>query len=277
MNPKEIYKSNKEFKERTKLLFLSATREKFGVFHARPTSAFKYFIRGLASGIAVMLLLISAATYADQTNVGTGNILYPLKRSQEAIKVAFTNQEEKPALHLKLAKRRLDEIKEVKSKNPASPRVAGLVADLKNEVNNSYKTIQENTTPLQPISQSAVVATTSFAQTSTAPVVQARDRGENLSRNQSDSRIKSKDGIEKADKESSDRKNLSVCESWSDIIDDDDVSVEQAVSENPDLLDHFNSKCQTILENFNQNQNNSNSTKNDSRGDSKKDSQEKND
>lgn len=276
MNPKEIYKSNKEFKERTKLLFLSSAREKFGTLQARPSSAFKYFIRGVASGVAFMLLLVSAATYADQTNVGTGNILYPLKRSQEAIKVAFAKQEEKPALHLELAKRRLDEIKEVKSKDPASSKVASLVTDLKNEISNSYETIQENTAPLQPISPVSVTATaTSLPQATSAKTSTEENQGNINPNNQSVIRGKSGERERETDKKSSDRKNLSICESWSDIIGDDDVSVEQVVSENPDLLDHFNSKCQTILENFNQNQNNSNSHKNDSRGDSKKNSQEK--
>ena len=278
MNPKEIYKSNKEFKDRTKILFLSVARERFGALQTRPSSAFKYFIRGAVSGIAVMLLLASAATYADQKNVGPENILYSLKRSQEVIRVAFSSQEEEPVLHLEFAKRRLDEIKEVKSKNPTSPKVAGLVNALKNEVNNSYETIQENTASLQPLSSASVVATTtSSPQAASAQIPPDENQGDRAPGNQSDSRIKSKERIKETEKESSNRKNLSVCESWSDIIGDDDVSVEQVINENPDILSHFNSKCQTILENFKQNQNNFNSHKTENKIEPRKTEQEKGD
>lgn len=230
-----------------------------------------------------MLLLISAATYADQTNVGAGNILYPLKRSQEAIKVVFTKQEEKPTLHLKLAKRRLDEIKEVKSKDPASPKVTSLIDDFKNEVNNSYETIKEKegdtTAQSAPPSPVMLTASTSSTRPASSQILPDGDQGNIYSRNQSNEREKSVEKIRETEKEFSDKnkKNLSVCESWSDIIGDSDISIEQVVNENPELLTHFNNKCQSILENFTQNQNDTNSPKNDSRGDSEKNSQEKSD
>ncbi len=281
MNPSEIYKSNPEFKNRTKHLFLSAAHQKFGRIKSATPSAFKYFIRGAASGVALMLLLAGAATYADQKNVGAENILYPLKRSQEAIKVAFTKHEEKPALHLKLAKRRLEEIKEVKSKDPQSPKVASLVADLKNEVKNSFETIQgdggENPSPLKTISQTATLAaTTSFTESASQQIFASQKIEDSNPDNQSSSPRRSENEKETGD-ESSDRKNLTVCESWSDIIGDKDNSVEEVVSENPDLISHFNNKCQTILENFNQNQKNNNSHKKDSGDDSKRNNQEKSD
>lgn len=94
--------------------------------------------------MAVMAIISGASVYADQTNVSPGSILYPLKRTQEFMRLLVTAETEKPALHLKLAERRLLEIQEVRDSDPESPKISRLTNDLREEVKNSLITINNN-------------------------------------------------------------------------------------------------------------------------------------
>lgn len=134
-------KPNKEFSEDTKIVFLGAFKEKFPHAARLPVRVFLYFVRGMATGLAVMIILGGASVYADQKNVGPENVLYPLKRSQELLNLVLTNEEERPELHLKFAERRLHEVSEIRKNNPESPKISGLVKDLEAEMKNSLAAI----------------------------------------------------------------------------------------------------------------------------------------
>lgn len=138
----KLYKPNKEFRERTRAAFLAAFREKFPAGRSVVSPAFAYFMRGLAAGVAGVVVFMSASVYADQTNVGPDNFLYPLKRSQEWLNLTLTDAAERPALHLKLAERRLGEIQSVREDHPQSQRIVGLTAELRDEVQRSLPTIE---------------------------------------------------------------------------------------------------------------------------------------
>lgn len=138
----KLYKPNKEFHERTRTVFLAAFREKFPAGRPAVSPSFAYFMRGLAVGISGILVFMSASVYADQQNVGPDNILYPLKRSQEWLNLTLSSEVERPAFHLKLAERRLQEIQSVREGNPQSPRIVGLTAELREEVKRSLPTIE---------------------------------------------------------------------------------------------------------------------------------------
>ncbi|MEK7076614.1 MAG: DUF5667 domain-containing protein, partial [Patescibacteria group bacterium] len=117
---RKAFSPEKEFEESARRVFLAMFRAKFP--RVEPASLrFAYFVRGLASGIAVMLIISGAAVYADQANVGPESVLYGLKRTQQAVRVFFAGEEEKSIAHLELAERRVEEIENMKSQNPQNP------------------------------------------------------------------------------------------------------------------------------------------------------------
>lgn len=257
MNLKKLYQPKPEFKEKTRLLFLSAVCEKFGVFRVGPSFAFKYFIRGAASGVAFMIILTAAATYADQKNVSPENVLYPLKRSHESIKAVFTSDNEKPAFHLELAERRLEEIKTIREKSPQSPKVAGLLQDLKDEVENSFATILNGDQPETITIQLPVQVTTATATPTPPPsfgvssqVFSPEDLTRDMLQKAQEERKKLTETAREIEKQDFKSAKLSVCESWRGIIESDDSAVRQVVSEKPNLLERFNRKCRPMIENF---------------------------
>jgi len=141
MEFKKFYKPNKEFKERNKIIFLSAFISKFPGAK-QPAPSFRYFIRGAAFGAALVVILTAGATYADQKNVSATNILYPLKRTSEAVKVALTSEANKTEIHLELAERRLEELKTVREKNQKTPKIESLSRDLASEIRESIFKIE---------------------------------------------------------------------------------------------------------------------------------------
>ena len=109
------YKPQKAFINQTRDIFLKATHSQFG--HVRSSySSVRPFARGLAVGIAGMLLIGGMTTYADQSNVSPSNILYPLKRVNETVRLSFTDQAQKPAYHAELAEKRLAEFEKTNMK-----------------------------------------------------------------------------------------------------------------------------------------------------------------
>ncbi|MEK7086962.1 MAG: DUF5667 domain-containing protein, partial [Patescibacteria group bacterium] len=138
----KTFKPRKEFVEKTKNVYLAAFREKFGDAHKpHSVSVFVYAFRGLATVTAVMFLLIGSSTYAYEKNVGPTNALYPLKKVQEDIRLAFTPQGQKSSFHLGLAEKRLEEAKILQTKNADSAQADRLVEEFKIEVKKSFETL----------------------------------------------------------------------------------------------------------------------------------------
>ncbi|KKW46118.1 MAG: hypothetical protein A3A43_02765 [Candidatus Liptonbacteria bacterium RIFCSPLOWO2_01_FULL_56_20] len=149
----------KRTRERVRGIFLSAYTEKFPMAAVPPHGMkWRYFVRGLATGMAAVIVFVGAGVYADQTNVGPQDILYPLKRSTEALSVTLADDADKPALHLKLAERRLDEIKKVEQTDPESDTLAGLKQDLKKEIEYSLSAILPVTAATATASATALTA-----------------------------------------------------------------------------------------------------------------------
>jgi len=139
---KKEYAPTQEFVEKTKAAYLAAFRKKFPAMHSvGRLYALRYYVRGFAAGIALMIVVSGAATYADQKNVGPESILYPLKRSKEIVDVTLVDPSEKPIVHLKLAQRRFEEIEKMKEKNPQNPRIENLSKDLDRALYNSFEAI----------------------------------------------------------------------------------------------------------------------------------------
>ncbi len=257
MDIKKLSKPNPEFKEKTKILFLSAVREEFGETKNSPSLAFRYFIRGAASGVALMLILGTAATYADQKNVGPENILYPLKRTQEAVKVAFTKEEEKSEFHLELAERRLNEIKEIRNKQPQSPRVVELTQDLKKEVENSFGATKNGGIEALPLIKEAPIARVATTVTPTLPVTglsaPARTKtsqGEFFMEAVEDEIRKTIHTTSLIKQNRPDPKKVVICESWRSLLENDDLAMKYVLNESPKILERFNRKCQAVIETF---------------------------
>ncbi|MBI4094548.1 MAG: hypothetical protein HY436_01945, partial [Candidatus Liptonbacteria bacterium] len=86
------------FVEKTRRAFLSAYEARFPRALA-PRRGWRYAARGLAAAIGAAVLISGASVYADERNVGPGNMLYSLKRSKEAVQLFFTSKEERPLMH----------------------------------------------------------------------------------------------------------------------------------------------------------------------------------
>lgn len=153
------YKPRKEFVENTRDIFLKAAHAQFGHQHVRYSSV-RPFARGLAVGIATMLLIGSVTTYADQSNVSPASMLYPLKRANETVRLSFTDQERKPAYHAELAERRLDEF-EKENVKLSTTRAEQLALEVGEEMEKSLIILEVIGIP-EPIVQSASQTVTSF-------------------------------------------------------------------------------------------------------------------
>ncbi|MBI2033851.1 MAG: hypothetical protein HYT13_02005 [Candidatus Liptonbacteria bacterium] len=240
----KLLKPSPDFVRRTGFLFLSAFSQKFSRDSKPEPSAFRYFVRGLASGVALMLIISGGAAYADQRNVGPDNLLYPLKRAQELINLTLSNAEEKPVLHLKLAERRLEEIEEVKQKDPLSGKIFGLSDDLREELHNSVGALNgdeiediqveklENKLPVrlipppQPLYKSTLPTSTA---TSTQPI-----------KSYNKSSFKKQVFTEKS--------GPSICASFRALITSQSLEVREVIGENPKLIEKFEKKCLQKIE-----------------------------
>lgn len=260
---RHIFKMDKETDTKIKSVYLQAFREKYGNA-LKPNLAFafrfRYFVRGAGAGIAFMLIFFAFSTYADQQNVGAGSILYPLKRSQESVRMSLTGTASQPALHLEFAKRRLAEIKDVKSQDPQNPQIKTLNDDLKKEITESIATIQEDVMEaINSISNiqggSAASAPNPVAvPTSNIPANQITPRYPVISTasiNQVSPPTLPQNNIPggqidfvKSDHEKEvDKKRADICESWTEIIESEEGGVREAINNEPSLVIRFNRKC----------------------------------
>lgn len=206
MKFKDLYKPSPEAFERMRRVFLLAYREKFPSAVASPWR-FGYFVRGLATSAGVIVIFFGLVAYADERNVGPENILYPLKRSQEFLLLNLSNENDKPALHLKFAERRLDEIEHIRESAPENPRIEALTNDLRKEVKNSLNSIRNgNGTPKA---------------------------------------VKEQEGSEKEKQQAfAHRKKLSACESLGEFLSERDEVAELFADEGgAELVEKFEKKC----------------------------------
>lgn len=142
-----LYSPRREFIERLRVEFLEAWRAE----HPAPVSAAlrsgrasPIVARAAVAAAVLMAFVGGAAVYADARNVGAKNMLYPLKRAQEEVRVALAPADARPGLHLGLAERRAREIKSLE-KDPAANGAAikGLERDIGNSVSSSLSSADE--------------------------------------------------------------------------------------------------------------------------------------
>lgn len=124
---------SEDFVQKTRIAFLSAF-DKSLESRARGRRPASYFLRGLATGVASVLVLISGAVYAEQRDVSADSFLYPLKRSYEAVSFSVVSRDDRPALHLEYAERRLLELEDLKSRDATNKQIIPLTADFKKEL-----------------------------------------------------------------------------------------------------------------------------------------------
>lgn len=118
----------------------------------RALGAFGVFKYALGAVFAVILLTSGAVVFADRQNVNYNNPFYTLKRIGEEVKLKAVPAESKPLLRDELARRRLEEIKqikaqtEIKTKNleiktsPGAGKEKEALADLNKELHFQIKT-----------------------------------------------------------------------------------------------------------------------------------------
>ena len=240
----KLLKPSPDFVRRTGFLFLSVFSQKFGR-DPRPANprAFRYFLRGLASGVAFMLIISGGAAYADQKNVGPDNLLYPLKRAQEVVNLTLSNAEEKPILHLKLAERRLEEIEEVKQKDPSSGKISGLSDDFREELRNLVGALNGDEIEDEDLEDENAVENE----------IEHEDIKSETS-GQSGNLTTSTQGLIQTKKKPFSRRQVfteksapSICTSFRTLIPNHSAAAQQAIGENSKLLTKFEKKCLPIL------------------------------
>lgn len=241
----EYLKPNPEFIEKTKEIFLSEFRAQFPERNRSSYFAFKYFIRGMALGVGLMVFISGASVYADQKNVGVDNFLYPLKRSYEAINLAFTNKSEEPALQLKLAERRLHEIEEAEKTNPQDPKINELLVDFKRSVSSSLAALNGNDAEAQVV--------LGESETSDVPQGIADFAKQNIISQEAPSRAAPSPPSLTSSKEfgvksRGTRGGAVFCYSLKDILDRKYKEVNEVVVSHPRFLEKFERKCGPIFE-----------------------------
>ncbi len=138
-----LLRPSRAFVARARIRYLSAYQERYPQAHPQAVPVFRYFSRGLVVGVAVAVLVGGASTYAEQKNVDPTSPLYPLKRSSEAIQLVLTTTAERPALHAKLAERRLGEAEAIRAADPSSLRTAALAVEFRDEMLQSLETMNQ--------------------------------------------------------------------------------------------------------------------------------------
>ncbi len=241
MNLKNIYKPRQEFKTKTKSLFLARFMEKFGSY-PRTSFAFKYFVRGIGVGVSFAFILSVTAIYADGRNVGPENILYGFKRSQEAVSIIFSSDEEKPEAHVRLAERRLNEIKEVQDKNPQSPLIVNLKKDLAREIKSSVKTVKSKKEPrLVEEGQMLPEAEKNLPVEDQSRAMSAQELKPETPPTTNTQNLRTK--TEKI----ADKKNSKLCRSWDQLIGDDGELIFEVVNKDSELKEWFEESCSSSL------------------------------
>jgi len=133
---------SREFLARTEARFLAHFRTTFPAHYRGVPGAMYYIVRGFAGVVGVILALSGGAFYADAANVSPTNMLYPLKRSKEAVELTFTPKTKQPELHLKLAERRLEELATLSSDKAQEKLVVSLEREFRNEVSQSMGDVE---------------------------------------------------------------------------------------------------------------------------------------
>lgn len=250
MKFKKLYQADSNFKTKTKGLFLHAFNQQFPNY-PKTSLAFRYFVRGVGVGASFVVLLSVTAIYADQTNVGAESLLYPFKRTQEIVNLKFSAEIEKPEAHLKLAERRVNEIKDISEKNPDSPIIKNLQIDLEREINNSIETIPPVIVSKEISNRSADAEKSDKVQEvgktvsipALAPTAQAPAQLKENNKNSEPSKIQA--GETSLSGKAS-NKNRSFCDSWRRILEDDDKKISDVVGKNEEILRRFSASCGTL-------------------------------
>lgn len=158
-------KPRRRFVLQTRELFMTKFQNQFPFTEKSIKAPFPYFIRGVAVGIAIMALVGGVTAYADQQNVSPTNVLYPLKRVNENLQLAFVSENKKPEYHAKLAERRSVEI-ETLANNDLEKRAEELAIEMSSEIDKSLAILEVVGVPKhEPVIQTVRRTTTSFAST----------------------------------------------------------------------------------------------------------------
>lgn len=140
---KKSTKPSKDFVKKTEMLFLSEykkyTKQK-GYKNAQ--KIFPYFTKSIATAFVVLLLTTGTAAYADQKDVPTTNILYPLKRLSENARILLTKEAQKSQIHIEMADRRISEAKSIAENNKLETK-RKLITEAKNDIKQSLEATRE--------------------------------------------------------------------------------------------------------------------------------------
>lgn len=237
---KELYKikANKDFLEKTKLIYMENFRNKFPEAQISRRS-FRPFALGFAGGVSLMLIISSTAVYADQKDVGANNILYPMKRAYESISLTVASNAEKPLLQLEFAGRRLNEIENIAKEDPKNSKETELFKDLQNSISDSMLALNgEKEDARQTVTLSASSTPSAFSaiqetiQANSEPTAEIKKLEEEKLDGNSDKRFGEKN-----------KEKTAVCESFNKFFKNNSPYLEKVLNENPKYLEKFKSKC----------------------------------
>ncbi|MDI6734417.1 MAG: DUF5667 domain-containing protein [Patescibacteria group bacterium] len=248
--PKEL-KTSKDFNEKARNAFLNAYQAKFSVYQRASNYAFRYFFRGIISGVAFMLVISGTAVFADQQNVTPDNLLYSLKRSYESVNLVLSSEIEKPNVHLKYAERRLNEIKQIKKINNRHEKITSLVEDLKGEIKGSFITLENKVPEIDLTSLDAPVQgfgeSINGIQNKSSPILKMTSSvilREAKSFKEDDvndaSGQKNKERVQKREKS---KEQKDICKSWQDFISSEMPEIKQIIEDRPNFIRRFEKGC----------------------------------
>ncbi len=135
-----IFNPDKKFIEKSRAIFLKAFKEKPAYVTNSPVARNYYkFKIAFVSVLVLLLLAVTSFVYADVKNVGPNHPLYPLKRLSEGIQMELASSKNKAQLNDIFAKRRLEEVKELKENSGQNQKNENEIMKLKNDFVNEVE------------------------------------------------------------------------------------------------------------------------------------------
>lgn len=227
-------KADGAFLKKTKLVYLENFRKKFP--EGQKNWLFLNVLKVSFAAMASIAVIISvSAVYADQKNVGADNMLYPMKRIYESVKLDLAAKTEKPLLQLKFADRRLHEIEDASKKNPKDPKVANLVKDLQKSTEESITALnyEEKSEESEPTATSTRLL--DDQKNFTAPIIINSTTSQPLN------------APKKEKQRAKNKKRTSICESFNDFFANDSARLGELLETNPELWKKFKNNCEPLI------------------------------
>lgn len=133
----DAFAPDEAVRERIKAVYTASYRAYSKAVHPRSTRYRWLFARTSAAVGMSVLLFGSATVYAESANVGPSHPLYALKRTGENMQVFAASADQARTLRATFARRRMDEIGQLRHADPKHPKIVDLAKSMGEDISAS--------------------------------------------------------------------------------------------------------------------------------------------